>query len=100
VMNALAATAVGLELGLALSEIVEVLERTTRAARWRMEPIGGRDGILVINDAYNASPDSMAAALRTLAQIKKPTGRTVAVLGAMSELGAFSGAEHDRIALL
>lgn len=99
VMNALAATAVGLELGLSLAEIVEELEATTVAGRWRMEVMGGREGITIVNDAYNASPDSMSAALRTLAQIARPDARTVAVLGEMSELGAFSGDEHDRIGL-
>ncbi|GAA2182273.1 UDP-N-acetylmuramoyl-tripeptide--D-alanyl-D-alanine ligase [Leucobacter tardus] len=99
VMNALAATAVALELGLDLTAVVEALEATTVAARWRMEVMGGRDGTVIINDAYNASPDSMSAALRTLAQIAKPEGRTIAVLGAMSELGEFAGEEHDRIGL-
>lgn len=99
VMNALAASAVGFELGLAPRTIVEVLQATTKAARWRMEPMGGRDGITIINDAYNASPDSMSAALRTLAQITKKSGRSVAVLGEMSELGEFSVEEHIRIGL-
>jgi UDP-N-acetylmuramoyl-tripeptide--D-alanyl-D-alanine ligase len=57
-------------------------------------------GITVINDAYNASPDSMAAALKTLAQIRRPGERTVAVLGEMAELGEFSREEHDRIGRL
>ena len=99
VTNALAAAAVGLELGLPLADIVASLEGATRAARWRMEVLGGRDGITIVNDAYNASPDSMAAGLRTLAQIGKPGGRTVAVLGAMSELGEYSIEEHIRIGL-
>lgn len=99
VTNALAAAAVGLELGLSLAEIVAALEGATRAARWRMEVMGGRDGVTIINDAYNASPDSMSAGLRTLAQIAKPGGRTVAVLGAMSELGEYSIEEHIRIGL-
>ena len=99
VMNALAAAAVGTELGLAPASIVDVLQSTTRAARWRMEVMGGRDGISIINDAYNASPDSMSAALRTLAQIKKPGGRSIAVLGEMSELGEFSIEEHIRVGL-
>lgn len=99
VMNALAATSVALELGLALADVVDVLQRQTRAARWRMEVMGGRDGVTIVNDAYNASPDSMSAGLRTLAQIRKPQGRSVAVLGAMSELGEYSVEEHIRIGL-
>lgn len=99
VTNALAAAAVAIELGLSPAEIVETLERQTRAARWRMEVMGGRDGVTVINDAYNASPDSMAAALRTLAQIRKAEGRSIAVLGAMSELGELTIEEHRRIGL-
>ena len=100
VMNALAATAAALELGVPLHAVVEALESVTLAERWRMEVMGGRDGITVINDAYNASPDSMAAALKTLAQVQAPGTRTIAVLGEMSELGEFSGEEHDRIGLL
>ncbi|WP_430646640.1 UDP-N-acetylmuramoyl-tripeptide--D-alanyl-D-alanine ligase [Agromyces sp. GXS1127] len=100
VMNALAATSAALELGVPLPTIVAGLERVTLAEQWRMQVMGGRDGITVINDAYNASPDSMAAALKTLAQVKRPDARTIAVLGEMSELGEFSGEEHDRIGLL
>ena len=99
VMNALAAAAVGSELGLQPATVVEVLESVTKAAKWRMEIMGGRDGITIINDAYNASPDSMSAALRTLAQVRKPSGRAVAVLGEMSELGEYSIDEHIRIGL-
>ena len=100
VMNALAAIATSVELGVPLPAIVEALESVTIAERWRMQLMGGRDGITVINDAYNASPDSMAAALKTLAQVQAPGTRTIAVLGEMSELGEFSGEEHDRIGLL
>lgn len=99
VTNALAAAAVGHELGLSLAKIVDSLQSATKAARWRMEVMGGRDGVTIVNDAYNASPDSMAAGLRTLAQIRKPDGRSVAVLGAMSELGEYSIEEHIRIGL-
>ncbi|QIM16386.1 UDP-N-acetylmuramoyl-tripeptide--D-alanyl-D-alanine ligase [Leucobacter insecticola] len=99
VTNALAAAAVGSELGLPIGKIVTALQGATRAARWRMEVMGGRDGVTIINDAYNASPDSMAAGLRTLAQIANPGSRTVAVLGAMSELGEYSIEEHIRIGL-
>ena len=100
VMNALAAAAAADALGVPLDDIVAALESVTVAERWRMEVMGGRDGVTVINDAYNASPDSMTAALKTLAQIRTPDGRTIAVLGEMSELGELSGEEHDRIGLL
>ncbi|GAA4381997.1 UDP-N-acetylmuramoyl-tripeptide--D-alanyl-D-alanine ligase [Agromyces bauzanensis] len=100
VMNALAAIAASVELGVPLPAIVGALESLTLAERWRMQVMGGRDGITVINDAYNASPDSMSAALKTLAQVQAPGTRTIAVLGEMSELGEFSGEEHDRIGLL
>jgi UDP-N-acetylmuramoyl-tripeptide--D-alanyl-D-alanine ligase len=100
VMNALAAAAVAHTLGVGADDIVVALESVQRAERWRMEVMGGARGVTVINDAYNASPDSMAAALKTLAQIAEPGTRTVAVLGEMSELGEFAGEEHDRIGLL
>ena len=99
VMNALAMAAVAGVLGAPLSLVVEVLATTTRAERWRMEVLGG-SGVVVINDAYNASPDSMAAALRTLARLGDGSNRRIAVLGEMSELGEYAGEEHDAIALL
>ena len=100
VMNALAAAAAADALGVPIDDIVSALESVSVAERWRMEVLGGRDDVTVINDAYNASPDSMTAALKTLAQIRKPSGRSIAVLGEMSELGELSGEEHDRIGLL
>ncbi|MCU1447020.1 UDP-N-acetylmuramoyl-tripeptide--D-alanyl-D-alanine ligase [Cryobacterium sp.] len=100
VMNALAAAAAADELGVPIDDIVAALESVTVAERWRMEVLGGRDDITVINDAYNASPDSMTAALKTLAQVRTPSGRSIAVLGEMSELGELAGDEHDRIGLL
>ncbi|MBG6237930.1 UDP-N-acetylmuramoyl-tripeptide--D-alanyl-D-alanine ligase [Mycetocola sp. CAN_C7] len=99
VMNALAAIAVAHTLGVPLQRSAAALGTLTRAERWRMEVLGGRDDVTIINDAYNASPDSMSAAIRTLAQIAEPGKRTIAVLGAMSELGEYSGDEHDRIGL-
>lgn len=99
VMNALAATAVCSLLGVSLSEIVAGLERVTVAERYRMEVSETSRGITVINDAYNASPDSVAAGLRTLAQIGVGR-RRVAVLGEMSELGEFSAEEHDTVGRL
>ncbi|MDJ1370394.1 UDP-N-acetylmuramoyl-tripeptide--D-alanyl-D-alanine ligase [Gulosibacter molinativorax] len=96
VMNALAAAAAAHAAGVAMTEVVEALTQVTRAERWRMEVLT-REPITVINDAYNANPNSMAAALRTLAQIARPGQRTVAVLGQMSELGEQSVAEHDKL---
>ena len=99
VMNALAAIAAATTLGVSLADAVARLETVEIAERWRMQQLGS-DRVRIINDAYNASPDSMAAALRTLAQITGPGERTVAVLGAMSELGEYSEEEHDRVGLL
>lgn len=99
VWNALAAAASAYVLDVDIDTIVAALQTVKTAERWRMEVLGSSE-VTVINDAYNASPDSMAAALKTLAQIAEPEGRTVAVLGEMSELGEFSGEEHDRIGLL
>ncbi|MDF2508115.1 MAG: UDP-N-acetylmuramoylalanyl-D-glutamate--2,6-diaminopimelate ligase, partial [Microbacterium sp.] len=99
VSNALAAIAAALVVGVDPADAVARLETVEIAERWRMQPLGS-DRVRIINDAYNASPDSMAAALRTLAQITGPEERTVAVLGAMTELGEGAGEEHDRIGLL
>ncbi|MFV0372989.1 UDP-N-acetylmuramoyl-tripeptide--D-alanyl-D-alanine ligase [Microbacterium sp.] len=99
ISNALAALTAAQELGVPLAQSIARLETVEVAERWRMQPLG-TDRIRIINDAYNASPDSMAAALRTLAQIVAPGQRKVAVLGAMSELGEQAGEEHDRVGLL
>lgn len=99
VMNAAAAASVGLALGFDAHLIISALESVEMAEKGRMQLLGN-DDIVVINDAYNASPDSMAAALKTLRQVATHEHRTIAVLGEMAELGEFSGEEHDRIALL
>lgn len=100
VMNALATIAVALELGVDLDATIAALTGVLRAERWRMEVLRRADGITVINDAYNASPDSMSAALKTLAQIVEPGQRSVAVLGEMNALGEYADEEHDRIGRL
>ena len=101
VMNALAALAVARELGIDPARSIAALESLERAERWRMELLPRPDGVVVINDAYNASPDSTAAALKTLAQLGRAEGRrTVAVLGEMAELGPYAREEHDRIGRL
>jgi UDP-N-acetylmuramoyl-tripeptide--D-alanyl-D-alanine ligase len=100
VMNALAAITGALALGVAIAESIAPLEQLVRAERWRMELLQRDDGVLVINDGYNASPDSMAAALKTLAQVITPEQRSIAVLGEMAELGEYADEEHDRIGRL
>ncbi len=99
-MNAAAALAVADVLGLDRKSSIAALEKMPLAERWRMQ-LGERpDGVFVINDAYNASPDSMKAALQTLAQLGRQGHRTIAVLGEMAELGEFSALEHDAMGRL
>ena len=100
IMNALAAATVASLLGATKTQIVDSLEGMELAERWRMERQIRPDGVTVINDAYNASPESMKAALQTLAQIGKLGSRTIAVLGEMAELGEYSIHEHDSIGRL
>lgn len=100
IMNALAAAAVATELGAAKDQIVQALEGMELAERWRMQRVVRPDGVTIINDAYNASPDSMKAALQTLAQLGRLGSRTIAVLGEMAELGEYSRHEHDGIGRL
>ena len=97
VMNALAACAVADQLGVARSVIKSALEEMPLAERWRMQLTNREDGISIINDAYNASPDSMKAALQTLAQLGKSGRRTIAILGEMAELGSFAREQHDAL---
>jgi len=100
VSNVLAALAAAREFGVPMERAIAALGEVARAERWRMELLDPGTGFTVINDAYNASPDSMSAALRTLAQIVTPEQRSVAVLGEMAELGEFAFEEHDRIGRL
>lgn len=96
-MNLLAAVAVANELGVAIDDALESASKLEFAERWRMQLLQSGSGFWVINDAYNASPDSMRSALQTLAVLGKAGNRTVAVLGYMAELGEFSAEEHDSI---
>ncbi|NEE20097.1 UDP-N-acetylmuramoyl-tripeptide--D-alanyl-D-alanine ligase, partial [Streptomyces sp. SID7499] len=65
--NALAAAAVAHELGMSVTEIAEALSEAGTLSRWRMEVTERPDGVTIVNDAYNANPESMRAALRALA---------------------------------
>lgn len=98
VYNALASLASADLLGLDISSAITALESMQIAERWRMELGYRSDGLTVINDAYNASPESVRAALQTLAELGRQSGKkTVAVIGEMAELGEYSVAEHDAI---
>ncbi|MFM1846296.1 MAG: hypothetical protein RIS19_769 [Actinomycetota bacterium] len=98
VYNALAALTTAEVLGIDRIAAIAALENMKLAEKWRMELGVAPRGLTVINDAYNASPDSMKAALQTLAQLGRISGKkTVAVMGEMAELGEFSVQEHDAI---
>jgi UDP-N-acetylmuramoyl-tripeptide--D-alanyl-D-alanine ligase len=99
VSNALAAAAVARELGMSVEEIATALSTAGTLSRWRMEVVDRPDGVTVVNDAYNANPDSMRAALRALAAMGRGR-RTWAVLGEMAELGGESLTEHDAVGRL
>jgi UDP-N-acetylmuramoyl-tripeptide--D-alanyl-D-alanine ligase len=102
--NALAVVAAALESGVDLDLTVRVLSTATPASRWRMEVTERPDGVTVVNDAYNANPDSMRAALKALVAMSRAEDgtprRTWAVLGSMLELGDDSLTEHDAIGRL
>jgi UDP-N-acetylmuramoyl-tripeptide--D-alanyl-D-alanine ligase len=101
--NALTAAAVALECGLDVAQIAAGLDAAVAASRWRMELTERADGLVVINDAYNANPESMRAALTALASVSQARaagGRSFAVLGPMAELGPDAPAEHDAVGRL
>ncbi len=95
VPNALAAAAGGLWLGMTVAECAAAL-KGARIAPWRMETFRTSSGVLVVNDAYNANPESMAAALKTARWMAR-SGRLGAVLGHMAELGPISFDEHEKV---
>jgi UDP-N-acetylmuramoyl-tripeptide--D-alanyl-D-alanine ligase len=102
--NALAAAAVGAEAGLSIDQIAGALSNAIATSRWRMETTQRADGVLIINDAYNANPESMRAALKALASVARSRraagARSFAVLGPMGELGQSAPAEHDALGRL
>ncbi|MCX3063207.1 UDP-N-acetylmuramoyl-tripeptide--D-alanyl-D-alanine ligase [Streptomyces beihaiensis] len=104
VSNALAAAAVAHALGMSVTEIAQALTEAGTLSRWRMEVTERPDGVTIVNDAYNANPESMRAALRALVAMgqarRADGGRTWAVLGQMAELGDTALAEHDAVGRL
>jgi UDP-N-acetylmuramoyl-tripeptide--D-alanyl-D-alanine ligase len=98
-MNAAAAAAAALAVGLGVEQVAEALAGVETLSRWRMELHELASGVLLLNDAYNANPESMRAGLDALAAIGQApeVTRTVAVLGEMLELGADAHAAHVEI---
>jgi UDP-N-acetylmuramoyl-tripeptide--D-alanyl-D-alanine ligase len=94
VRNALLAIAAGLEFGLSLEECAAGLA-TARLTGARLEQKAIR-GVRFLDDTYNANPDSMEAALKTLATLPVE-GRRIAVLGRMGELGAYAATGYERV---
>jgi UDP-N-acetylmuramoyl-tripeptide--D-alanyl-D-alanine ligase len=99
VLNALAAATVGIAVGMEVSDIALALTTLKQKSKWRMEVHQIPGNVTIINDAYNANPESMTAALETLTAIPA-TGKTFAILGKMHELGNDSDAIHEQIAKL
>jgi UDP-N-acetylmuramoyl-tripeptide--D-alanyl-D-alanine ligase len=95
VANALSAAGAALAAGMAPAAVAAALSAAGPRSRWRMEVGHRSDGVTVVNDAYNANPESMRAALAALAGL--PGTRRIAVLGAMAELGPDADAEHRRL---
>jgi len=95
VTNALAAAALAGELGMDAAAIAAGLSSATARSKWRMEVSERPDGVIVVNDAYNASPEAMTAALAAL-QVMATGRRAYAVLGRMAELGDRSREFHEQ----
>lgn len=101
--NALAAAAVALECGATLDQVAGALSGARAVSAKRMDVQTRADGVTVVNDSYNANPDSMRAALKALVTMSRAGDaprRTWAVLGEMAELGPDTVIEHDAIGRL
>ncbi|MEY9840521.1 UDP-N-acetylmuramoyl-tripeptide--D-alanyl-D-alanine ligase [Streptacidiphilus sp. EB103A] len=96
VTNALAAAALAVAAGVPFDAIAEVLNTAEPQSEGRMQVTERPDHVTVVNDAFNASPESMQAALQTLAQMSRGR-RSIAVLGEMAELGQRSTALHEEV---
>jgi UDP-N-acetylmuramoyl-tripeptide--D-alanyl-D-alanine ligase len=98
--NALAAAAVATHLGIEIESIAATLSTAEISSKWRME-LHDVGGVLIVNDSYNANPESMGAAIRTLALLTQERGGVSwAFLGKMHELGESEAAEHLRVGRL
>ncbi|MCF4123317.1 UDP-N-acetylmuramoyl-tripeptide--D-alanyl-D-alanine ligase [Antribacter sp. KLBMP9083] len=100
VTNALAAAAAALRVGVPLADVAARLGEATAISPHRMAVVERPDGVTVIDDSYNANPDSMRAALKALAVMAGRDRRSVAVLGEMLELGDESRTAHDAVGRL
>lgn len=98
--NALAVAAVALELGATVDDVAERLSGARRRSARRMDVTTRPDGVTVINDSFNANPESMGAALHSLAAMAASGRRSWAVLGMMGELGDAHAAKHEEIGRL
>ena len=94
--NAVAVAAIALACGVRLADVAARLSASRPSSRWRMEVTTRPDGVVVVNDAYNANPDSMRAALQAV-RAMRVTGRRWAVLGSMLELGEEAESDHEEI---
>ena len=100
VANALAAAAIAAELGMDVTTIAVALSSATARSKKRMELHERADGVLVVNDAYNANPDSTKAAIEALRHLTSTGRRGFAVLGYMAELGDFADESHQEVGRL
>lgn len=99
-VNAAAAAAVGQAVGIDLAVIAARLGGAVAQSPMRMARIVRPDGVVIVDDSYNANPQSMAAALRAVSHLRRPERRIIAVLGEMLELGAASGDSHRQVGQL
>lgn len=99
VSNAVCAAGAAVALGVPLDVVADALSSATTRSAWRMEVRERADGVTVVNDAYNANPDSVRAALDTVSRMAaaRPNARLYAVLGDMLELGPNAADEHAAI---
>jgi len=99
VSNSLAAAATFLKKGIDIDLVAKTLSNSVAQSKWRMQIDVSKKNVTVINDAYNANPESMKSAILTLKQIGAGNN-TCAILGEMRELGELSVSKHKEVAEL